>query len=125
MKPYEFDEKQDEVVATLANSMINVAMITLLGSIAMVGRSVLLWLAIGIAGNFGLAQLGLTASVGEIAVAALLLIAGRKLVQIPRTEGEDMPNLMSALSTLATTYLIQGVAFAAVTGLVLWAAFAW
>jgi hypothetical protein len=122
VQPYEFDDKQDEVIAALARAMINVAMVTLFGGAITLTRSILLSLAVTASGHGALGLVGLGSSVGELVISALLVIAGRKLILIPRTEGEDMPNLISGLDTLSTTYLLQGLTFAAIAALVVWAA---
>ena len=123
MEPYEFDEHQDEIVAALARAMINVSMLTLLCSGLILARSLWLWFALKETGGRPLAALGLAGSLGELVIAFMLVGAGRKLILIPRTEGEDMPNLMAGLSRLSSTYLVQAITLACLLVVILWVAF--
>jgi hypothetical protein len=121
-EPYEFDDQQDEVIASLARAMVNVSMLTLFGAAGALVQSMLLFLTLARGGEHGLAVLGLIGSGGEIFIAAMLVGAGRTLLAIPRTEGEDMPNLMSGLRKLSNAYRIQAVTMAALIALVVIAA---
>ena len=109
MQPYEFDEQQDEVVAALARWMINVAMLTLLSGAGVFSYALIILFALH---HTVPGLLGIGISVGQSVVTFMLLAAGRRLILIPRTEGEDMENLMGGLARLGTTYLVQAITYA-------------
>jgi hypothetical protein len=116
---YEFGPDEDEVVFQLARAMQNVGIFSLLGGMVTMVRVLLIGVLAILTGYVRIGSLSITAAVVDIVVAFMLISAGRTLMQIPRTTGDDMGHLMRGLSRFTTMMMLQIVLTAMALGFVI------
>jgi hypothetical protein len=106
MKQFEFDSDQDEPIAELGRAMQSFGGLMLLtASLGSVGVMVSL-LALSFVSK-AMALLGVVAVVAQFLSNWQLVGAGRTLIEIPRTDGSDLPLLMKAMRRMAAVNRLQ------------------
>ncbi|MEO6772857.1 MAG: hypothetical protein ABI467_07525 [Kofleriaceae bacterium] len=112
MSTFEFDSEQDEPIAVLGTAMQNLGLLTLFaGMLALVAQ--LIGLAAVALYSGTVALLGAVSVIVNIVISWKLVSAGRTLIAIPRTDGNDLPLLMTALRRMAVINALQALGIAA------------
>ena len=117
MSKFEFDSDQDEPIAILGGAMQNYgALVLLASSLGLAGALVsLVWISVV---SKTAALLGAAAVIAQLVVGWQLVGAGRTLIDIPRTEGNDLPLLMAAVRRMTAINLLQALGMVLGWGLV-------
>ncbi len=122
MAEFEFDAEHEETIARLAAAMQNVGVVGLFGGMAGFLRELAAWALLGVLFT-KLGILAVVVTVLPIVISGLLIRAGRKLMAVVRTQGEDITNLMAGVEGLATIYLLETITTAASLVIVAWLLF--
>jgi hypothetical protein len=104
---YEFNEYEDEIIARLGRWMQNVGTVSLLGSGAGLIYGVILVLGMVFTGHVGGSILVVVLMATPFASALALVSAGKALMAVVRTEGEDIPLVMRGMRRLTTVYILE------------------
>jgi hypothetical protein len=111
---FEFDTEQESVIWQLAAGLQNFGVVALLSAAAMFARLLFGVIVMTTGGWVTMGVLTLLVASLQIVIAVLMLGAGRVLMAIPRTEGDDLPHLMRGLRRLTLLYTLQAIAMLAV-----------
>jgi hypothetical protein len=120
MGQYEFSEEEDETIFGLGASMQFVGIFTLIIGVSDLLRILFTSVVLIVAGAVALATLLLVSSVLQIVISGFTLAAGRSLIAIPRTQGNDMDHLMRAMHRMTTMFGLQIVVSVIALGFLGW-----
>ena len=102
MSAYEFGTDEDETIAVLAGAMQNVGVLSLIAGLSVIINELAVNALLFHMGFHSIAVMSSIAAVLQLVIAGMLIGGGRLLMAVPRTEGEDIPNLMAGLRKLGT-----------------------
>lgn len=109
MTAYEFGTEEDETIAVLAGAMQNVGVLSLIAGLAVIVDQLAVNALLFHLGFHSIAVMSSIAAILQLVIAGMLIGGGRLLMAVPRTEGEDIPNLMAGLRKLGTIYFLQAI----------------
>ncbi len=109
MSGYEFGSDEDETIAVLAAAMQNVGVLSLIAGLSVIVNELAVNALLFHMGFHSIAVMSAIAAVLQLVIAGMLIGGGRLLMAVPRTEGEDIPNLIAGLRKLGTIYLLQAI----------------
>ncbi len=109
MSGYEFGSDEDETIAVLAAAMQNVGVLSLIAGLSVIVNELAVNALLFHMGFHSIAVMSSIAAVLQLVIAGMLIGGGRLLMAVPRTEGEDIPNLIAGLRKLGTIYLLQAI----------------
>lgn len=117
---YEFDADEDEVIARLAVSMSNVGFMSMVAGMLTLLQTIFTAVLAIMVGFLALGILSIASTVIQVTIAGLMISAGRILLAIVRTEGDDMGHLMRGMSRITTIFVLQIVITLVALGIVVW-----
>ena len=117
---YEFDAEEDEVIARLAVSMSNVGFLSLFGGMLTLLKVLFLSVLVVMAGYVALGALSIVSCVLQLTIAGMMIGAGRVLLGIVRTEGDDMAILMRGLGRITAIFVLEIIVTIIALGFVVW-----
>jgi hypothetical protein len=117
---YEFNEDEDEVIARLAVSMSNVGFLSLFGGMLTLLKVLFISVLAVMIGYVALGMLSIVSCVLQLTIAGMMIGAGRVLLGIVRTEGDDMAILMRGLGRITTIFVLEIIVTIIALGFVVW-----
>ena len=119
---YEFNEDEDEVISRLAVSMSNVGFMSMVAGMLTLLETIFAGVLAIMAGFIALGTLSIASTVIQVTIAGMMISAGRILLAIVRTEGDDIGHLMRGMSRITTIFVLQIVVTLIAIGVVVWLA---